>query len=84
MANFVVYDDDGHTYAYEKGEYFRQEMSAKHSGTSTEIALIAATGTYRAAVSELRVASASGERERDQRRHGSEKIRFGKRVPVGK
>jgi alpha-glucosidase (family GH31 glycosyl hydrolase) len=47
-ANFVVYDDDGHTYAYEKGEYFRQEMTAKRSGASTEIALGAATGTYKA------------------------------------
>jgi alpha-glucosidase (family GH31 glycosyl hydrolase) len=47
VANFVVYDDDGHTYAYEKGEYFRQAVSAKHAGTSTEIALVAATGAYR-------------------------------------
>jgi hypothetical protein len=47
VANFVVYDDDGHTYDYEKGEYFRKAMTAKRSGTSTEIALNAATGTYR-------------------------------------
>jgi alpha-glucosidase len=46
-ANFVIYDDDGHTYVYEKGEYFRQKITAKRSGTSTEIALHAATGTYR-------------------------------------
>jgi len=48
VANFVIYDDDGHTYAYEKGDYFRQEMTAKRSGTSTEITLNAATGTYQA------------------------------------
>ena len=47
VAMFLVYDDDGHTYGYEKGEYFRQELSAKRSGALTEIALAAATGTYR-------------------------------------
>jgi alpha-glucosidase len=47
-ATFVVYDDDGHTYAYEKGEYFRQEMSARRSGELTEIAVNASTGTYHA------------------------------------
>ncbi len=46
-AKFVVYDDDGHTYAYEKGEYFRQEMIAKRLGSSTEVAIAAATGTYK-------------------------------------
>ena len=46
LARFVVYDDDGHTYAYEKGEYFRQEMTAGLSGTAIEIAISAATGTY--------------------------------------
>ena len=48
VASFVVYDDDGHTYAYEKGEFFRQEMSARRSGAATEIVVNAATGTYRA------------------------------------
>jgi alpha-glucosidase (family GH31 glycosyl hydrolase) len=47
-AKFVVYDDDGHTYAYEKGEYFRQEVTAKGAGASTELAVSAATGAYRA------------------------------------
>ena len=60
-ASFVIYDDDGHTYAYEKGDYFRQEMTAKRSGTSTEITLNAATGTYKAQFSNylLRVHQAS-------------------------
>src|ERR1019366_2402505 len=44
---FVAYDGDGHTYAYEKGGYFRQEVSAKRSATSTEVALHAATGSYK-------------------------------------
>ncbi len=45
-ATFVVYDDDGHTYAYENGEYYRQQVTAKRSRTETEIALGAATGAY--------------------------------------
>jgi alpha-glucosidase (family GH31 glycosyl hydrolase) len=48
MANFVAYDDDGHTYAYENGDYFRQEVAAKRLAKSTEIALHAATGSYQA------------------------------------
>jgi alpha-glucosidase len=62
VASFVVYDDDGHTYAYEKGEYFRQEVSARRSGAATEIVVNAATGTYRAQFPNylLRVHQASG------------------------
>jgi alpha-glucosidase (family GH31 glycosyl hydrolase) len=62
VASFVVYDDDGHTYAYEKGEYFRQEMSARRLGAATEIAVNAATGTYRAQFPNylVRVHQASG------------------------
>jgi alpha-glucosidase len=62
VAGFMVYDDDGHTYAYEKGEYFRQELSARRSGAVTEIAVNAATGTYRAQFPNylLRVHQASG------------------------
>ena len=48
VAQFVVYDDDGHTYEYENGNYFRQEVSAKRSAASTEIVLRPATGTYQA------------------------------------
>jgi alpha-glucosidase (family GH31 glycosyl hydrolase) len=47
-ANFVVYDDDGHTYTYETGEYFRQEFAATRSAASTDIQIQAATGTYKA------------------------------------
>ncbi len=46
-AKFVVYDDDGHTYSYEKGDFFRQEVIAKRSGASTEIVLNAATGAFK-------------------------------------
>jgi alpha-glucosidase len=48
VATFVAYDDDGHTYGYEKGEYFRQETVVKRSGRTTEVAVSAATGTYQA------------------------------------
>ena len=46
VATFIAYDDDGHTYAYEKGEYFRQEVQAKRSSKSTDIAFEAATGVF--------------------------------------
>ena len=46
-AAFVVYEDDGHSYAYEKGEYYRQAVTAKQSRTGTEIMLGPATCTYR-------------------------------------
>jgi alpha-glucosidase len=47
-AEFVVYDDDGHTYEYESGNYFRQEVTAKRAGSATEVDLGAATGKYHA------------------------------------
>lgn len=62
VADFVAYADDGHTYAYEKGGYFRQEIAATRAGASTEIALHAATGTYHPEfpVYDFRVHQASG------------------------
>ena len=47
-ARFVAYDDDGHTYGYEKGEYFRQEIDARRDSGGAEIDMSAATGSYRA------------------------------------
>jgi alpha-glucosidase (family GH31 glycosyl hydrolase) len=46
-ARFMVYDDDGHTYEYEKGDYYRQEVTAKWAANVTEITLNTATGSYR-------------------------------------
>jgi alpha-glucosidase len=46
-ASFLVYDDDGHTYDYEKGGYFRQEITARRSGRETDIEAGSATGAYR-------------------------------------
>ena len=47
VAKFLAYDDDGHTYDYENGTYFRQEIAANGSARSTEIAVSSATGTYK-------------------------------------
>lgn len=43
---FTVYDDDGTTYNYEKGQYLRQEISAQRSGRSTVVKLEGATGSF--------------------------------------
>ena len=61
-AAFLVYDDDGHTYSYEKGDYFRQEIAAKGAAGSTEVAVHAATGSYKPHFPDyvLRVHSAAG------------------------
>ncbi len=46
-ARFLVYDDDGLTYDYEKGGYFRQEVTATRSAGTTGIEFGAATGSFR-------------------------------------
>lgn len=46
-ASFLVYDDDGHTYDYEKGSYFRQQVTANRSSRVTDIAVAAPTGNYK-------------------------------------
>jgi hypothetical protein len=48
VASFLAYDDDGYSYDYEKGAYFRQEISAARSGRETHIEIAAATGLYKA------------------------------------
>lgn len=45
-ASFTIYDDDGHTYAYEKGAYFRQQITATQHGDTTDVTLDAPTGSY--------------------------------------
>jgi len=46
VASFTYYEDDGATYAYEKGKYFRQEISALlHNGVVT-IKVAQPTGIY--------------------------------------
>jgi alpha-glucosidase len=47
-GKFTVYDDDGDTYNYEKGEYLRQEISAQQEGSETTVKIDSATGSYSA------------------------------------
>jgi alpha-glucosidase (family GH31 glycosyl hydrolase) len=45
-ASFVVYDDDGQTYRYEQGAYFRQEIHARKTGAATRVTIDGETGSY--------------------------------------
>lgn len=47
IGSFLAYDDDGHSYDYEKDGYFRQEITATRSGHATNIEIAAATGAYK-------------------------------------
>jgi alpha-glucosidase len=46
-AEFTVYDDDGHTYGYEKGAYFKQAVAAEVHGSATQVVLGAVEGSYK-------------------------------------
>jgi alpha-glucosidase (family GH31 glycosyl hydrolase) len=50
VAHFTVYDDDGQTYAYERGGFFSQDVAASRKGTGTEITLSAPVGRYRTTI----------------------------------
>jgi alpha-glucosidase len=45
-AAFTVYDDDGGTYGYEKGQFLRQQIAARRAGKSTRVTIDAASGSY--------------------------------------
>ena len=45
-ARFVVYDDDGKTYDYEKGKYLRQQVTASRKAAETTVRIDAPTGSY--------------------------------------
>lgn len=45
-AAFTVYDDDGETYNYEKGDYLSQEITAQQRGNKIQVTLDGATGSY--------------------------------------
>lgn len=45
-AHFAYYDDDGNTYAYEKGEYYRQEIEASQAEGKTRVLLAKPTGSF--------------------------------------
>lgn len=46
-THFDYYDDDGATYAYEKGAYFLQTMTTQRRGDVAEFTLAAPRGTYK-------------------------------------
>ncbi|HEU4855823.1 MAG TPA: TIM-barrel domain-containing protein [Rhodanobacteraceae bacterium] len=49
-TRFDYYDDDGETYAYEKGAYFLQSMTTRKGQSAIDFTLDAAKGTYKPAV----------------------------------
>ncbi|MBS0380849.1 MAG: glycoside hydrolase family 31 protein [Proteobacteria bacterium] len=49
-THFDYYDDDGETYAYEKGVYFLQSMTTRARDGHAEFALAAPQGSYRPAL----------------------------------
>lgn len=52
---FTYYDDDGITYAYEKGVYYKQQLTASDDGTVVHFDSAAPTGTYVPALREYEV-----------------------------
>jgi alpha-glucosidase (family GH31 glycosyl hydrolase) len=46
-THFDYYDDDGETYAYEKGAYFLQRLSAQRDGDEVRFRTAAPSGSYR-------------------------------------
>ncbi|HTU33598.1 MAG TPA: TIM-barrel domain-containing protein [Candidatus Acidoferrum sp.] len=54
-SEFTYYDDDGITYAYEKGVFYKQQLSASDDGTVVHFDSAAPTGTYVPALREYEV-----------------------------
>ena len=50
VATFSVYDDDGHTYAYEKDKYFQQDVTAKRYGEVTKLTISRSRGSYQTTI----------------------------------
>jgi alpha-glucosidase (family GH31 glycosyl hydrolase) len=46
-TSFSYYDDDGLTYAYEKGNFYQQRLSSSDNGTVVRFALGTPTGNYK-------------------------------------
>ncbi|MBA2079893.1 TIM-barrel domain-containing protein [Rhodanobacter sp. PCA2] len=49
-SHFDYYDDDGETYAYADGAYFRQRLATQRSGDTVEFSTAAPEGSYRPAL----------------------------------
>src|SRR5205823_2262649 len=47
LTSFSLYDDDGETYNYEKGDFFKQNISAIRKGESASVTLARPNGHYR-------------------------------------
>ncbi|MFZ3380523.1 MAG: TIM-barrel domain-containing protein [Candidatus Acidiferrales bacterium] len=54
-TSFNYYDDDGITYAYEKGAFFEQRLSTSDNGTIVRFDLAAPTGAYKPPLREYEV-----------------------------
>lgn len=54
-ASFEVYDDDGATYAYEKGAFFSQKVSADRKGTGTTVRFDRPTGSFGTTIRSYRI-----------------------------
>jgi alpha-glucosidase (family GH31 glycosyl hydrolase) len=54
-TSFNYYDDDGLTYAYEKGAFYQQRLSSSDNGTVVRFALATPTGTYKPPLREYEV-----------------------------
>jgi alpha-glucosidase len=50
QASFAYYEDDGATYGYEKGAFFRQQVDAVKSDGSATVKLAAPSGTFNPAI----------------------------------
>ncbi|HVT11406.1 MAG TPA: TIM-barrel domain-containing protein [Fimbriimonadaceae bacterium] len=54
-GRFTVYDDDGETYAYERGASFSQEVTATQSGSTVTIGFAKPKGSYRTSIRRYRI-----------------------------
>jgi alpha-glucosidase (family GH31 glycosyl hydrolase) len=54
-ARFEVYDDDGETYAYERGGFLSQVVTATEANSGVSVSFAKPTGTYRSAITTYRV-----------------------------
>ncbi|HEX5960753.1 MAG TPA: TIM-barrel domain-containing protein [Rhodanobacteraceae bacterium] len=54
-THFDYYDDDGETWAYEKGAYFLQRLSVRREGATVAFRSEAPVGSYRPALRDYRV-----------------------------
>jgi alpha-glucosidase len=50
VAKFVYYDDDGETYAYEEGNYYRQPITAQKNERGIELVVNKPTGQFHPAL----------------------------------